>query len=163
MFSSQISSKRSEAQQATEVLGQEFLDQISPEGHMFMFYLFKLEPSVKFLFMLSCGWLDPWFLCGLGGRPKGFGCFPIILGLGCTSLVKAHRNTLRAASPCTVPTNPPPTIILIVWRAFTNQNGHLLLVMQRSTPLIPPIDHPWGNLSRCPYSPYLKQIKCTPS
>ncbi|KAI5652816.1 hypothetical protein M9H77_30003 [Catharanthus roseus] len=34
-----ISSGRSGAQQATEVLGQEFLDQISPEGHMFMFYL----------------------------------------------------------------------------------------------------------------------------
>ncbi|KAI5659748.1 hypothetical protein M9H77_28541 [Catharanthus roseus] len=27
------------AKQATEVLGQEFLDQISPEGHIFMFYL----------------------------------------------------------------------------------------------------------------------------
>ncbi|KAI5675514.1 hypothetical protein M9H77_06464 [Catharanthus roseus] len=48
-----ISSKRSGAQQATEVLGQEFFDQISLEGHMFMFYLFRLEPSVKFLFMLS--------------------------------------------------------------------------------------------------------------
>ncbi|KAI5668254.1 hypothetical protein M9H77_18107 [Catharanthus roseus] len=52
MFSSQISSERSGAQQATEVLGQEFLDQIFPEGHMFMFYLFRLEPSVEFLFVL---------------------------------------------------------------------------------------------------------------
>ncbi|KAI5667380.1 hypothetical protein M9H77_17233 [Catharanthus roseus] len=34
MFSSQISSERSRAQQATEVLGKEFLDQISPEGHI---------------------------------------------------------------------------------------------------------------------------------
>ncbi|KAI5664147.1 hypothetical protein M9H77_23470 [Catharanthus roseus] len=49
-----ISSERSGAQQATEVLGQEFLDQISLEGHMFIFYLFRLEPFVKFLFMLSC-------------------------------------------------------------------------------------------------------------
>ncbi|KAI5652344.1 hypothetical protein M9H77_29531 [Catharanthus roseus] len=54
MFSSQISSERSGAKQATEVLGQEFLDQISPEGHMFMFYLFRLEPFVEFLFMLLC-------------------------------------------------------------------------------------------------------------
>ncbi|KAI5668047.1 hypothetical protein M9H77_17900 [Catharanthus roseus] len=52
MFSSQISSEQSGAHQATEVLGQEFLDQISPEGHMFMFYLFRLESSVEFLFML---------------------------------------------------------------------------------------------------------------
>ncbi|KAI5663285.1 hypothetical protein M9H77_22608 [Catharanthus roseus] len=52
MFSSQISSERPGAQQATEVLGQEFLDQISPEGDMFMFYLFRLEPSVEFLFIL---------------------------------------------------------------------------------------------------------------
>ncbi|KAI5681104.1 hypothetical protein M9H77_02331 [Catharanthus roseus] len=29
-----ISSERSGAQQATEILGQEFLDQISPEGHI---------------------------------------------------------------------------------------------------------------------------------
>ncbi|KAI5668812.1 hypothetical protein M9H77_18665 [Catharanthus roseus] len=49
-----ISSKRSGAQQAIDVLGQEFLDQVSPEGHVFMFYLFRLEPSVNFLFMLSC-------------------------------------------------------------------------------------------------------------
>ncbi|KAI5662756.1 hypothetical protein M9H77_22079 [Catharanthus roseus] len=34
MFSSQISSERSGAQQATEVSGQEFLDQISPDGLM---------------------------------------------------------------------------------------------------------------------------------
>ncbi|KAI5667465.1 hypothetical protein M9H77_17318 [Catharanthus roseus] len=34
-----ISSGRSGVQQATEVVGQEFLDQISLEGHMFMFYL----------------------------------------------------------------------------------------------------------------------------
>ncbi|KAI5653468.1 hypothetical protein M9H77_30655 [Catharanthus roseus] len=40
-----ISSERSGAQQATEVLGQEFLDQISPEGHIFIFYLFGLEAS----------------------------------------------------------------------------------------------------------------------
>ncbi|KAI5667429.1 hypothetical protein M9H77_17282 [Catharanthus roseus] len=33
-----INSERSRAQQATEVLGQEFLDQISPEGHMVMFH-----------------------------------------------------------------------------------------------------------------------------
>ncbi|KAI5676562.1 hypothetical protein M9H77_07512 [Catharanthus roseus] len=33
-----ISSERSGAQQATEVLGQEFLDQISPERHMIVFY-----------------------------------------------------------------------------------------------------------------------------
>ncbi|KAI5666637.1 hypothetical protein M9H77_16490 [Catharanthus roseus] len=33
-----ISSGWSRAQQATEVVGQKFLDQISPEGHMFMFY-----------------------------------------------------------------------------------------------------------------------------
>ncbi|KAI5677118.1 hypothetical protein M9H77_08068 [Catharanthus roseus] len=58
MFFSQISSERSGAQQATEVLGQEFFDQISPEGHMFMFDLFRLEPSVKFLFMLSYSSID---------------------------------------------------------------------------------------------------------
>ncbi|KAI5666957.1 hypothetical protein M9H77_16810 [Catharanthus roseus] len=34
MFSSQISSERSGAQQATEDLGQEFLDKISPEEHI---------------------------------------------------------------------------------------------------------------------------------
>ncbi|KAI5673593.1 hypothetical protein M9H77_13957 [Catharanthus roseus] len=41
-----FSSERSGAQQATEVLGQEFLDQISLEGNMFMFYLFRLKPSM---------------------------------------------------------------------------------------------------------------------
>ncbi|KAI5676812.1 hypothetical protein M9H77_07762 [Catharanthus roseus] len=51
MFSSQISLERSGVPRATEVLGQEFLDQISPEGHRFMFYLFRLESSVEFLFM----------------------------------------------------------------------------------------------------------------
>ncbi|KAI5656957.1 hypothetical protein M9H77_25750 [Catharanthus roseus] len=51
MFSSQISLERSGVPRATEVLGQEFLDQISPEGHRIMFYLFRLESSVEFLFM----------------------------------------------------------------------------------------------------------------
>ncbi|KAI5654289.1 hypothetical protein M9H77_31476 [Catharanthus roseus] len=36
MFSSQVSLERSGAPRATEVLGQEFLDQISPKGHIFM-------------------------------------------------------------------------------------------------------------------------------
>ncbi|KAI5656416.1 hypothetical protein M9H77_25209 [Catharanthus roseus] len=40
MFSHQISSGRSGAQQATEVVGQEFLDQISPEEHI----AYKLVP-----------------------------------------------------------------------------------------------------------------------
>ncbi|KAI5676828.1 hypothetical protein M9H77_07778 [Catharanthus roseus] len=51
MFSSQISLEWSRVPRATEVLGQEFLDQISPEGRRFMFYLFRLESSVEFLFM----------------------------------------------------------------------------------------------------------------
>ncbi|KAI5652277.1 hypothetical protein M9H77_29464 [Catharanthus roseus] len=40
-----ISLERSGVPRATEVLGQEFLDQISPEGHRFMCYLFRLESS----------------------------------------------------------------------------------------------------------------------
>ncbi|KAI5664869.1 hypothetical protein M9H77_24192 [Catharanthus roseus] len=36
-----ISSEQSGAQQATEVLGQEFLDQISPEGHMYNMLLLE--------------------------------------------------------------------------------------------------------------------------
>ncbi|KAI5678020.1 hypothetical protein M9H77_08970 [Catharanthus roseus] len=44
MFSSQISSERSGAQQAIEVLGQEFLVEISPGRHMFMFYLLDSNP-----------------------------------------------------------------------------------------------------------------------
>ncbi|KAI5673251.1 hypothetical protein M9H77_13615 [Catharanthus roseus] len=48
-----ISSGRSGAQQATEVRPGFFGSNLQEE-HMFMFYLFRLESSVKFLFMLSC-------------------------------------------------------------------------------------------------------------
>ncbi|KAI5677161.1 hypothetical protein M9H77_08111 [Catharanthus roseus] len=52
-----ISSGRSGAQQATEVRPGVFGSNL-PEGHMSMFYLFILESSVKFLFMLSCKVVD---------------------------------------------------------------------------------------------------------
>ncbi|KAI5663686.1 hypothetical protein M9H77_23009 [Catharanthus roseus] len=52
MFSSQISLERSGVPRVTDVLGQEFLDQISPEGHRFMCYLFRLESSIEFFYVL---------------------------------------------------------------------------------------------------------------
>ncbi|KAI5673865.1 hypothetical protein M9H77_14229 [Catharanthus roseus] len=52
-----ISSGRSGTQQATKVRPGVFGSNL-PEGHMSMFYLFRLQSSVKFLFMLSCKVVD---------------------------------------------------------------------------------------------------------
>ncbi|KAI5666402.1 hypothetical protein M9H77_16255 [Catharanthus roseus] len=91
-----ISSERSGAQHATEVLGPELLDQIFPKGHMFMFYPFRLEPSVKFLFMLLCKLLITQMsysaavdlVAGLGASQVVLEPLGSILGLKCWILDK---------------------------------------------------------------------------
>ncbi|KAI5677734.1 hypothetical protein M9H77_08684 [Catharanthus roseus] len=54
MFSSQISSGRLGAQQATEVLGQDFWIKSSQKGICLCFIFPRLEPSVKFSFYVVC-------------------------------------------------------------------------------------------------------------
>ncbi|KAI5650288.1 hypothetical protein M9H77_36293 [Catharanthus roseus] len=79
--------ERSGAPRATEVLGQEFLDQISPEGHIFMFYLFRLESSVLFY----CGAYN---LVPRGTQMPHSAAVDLVAGLGASQVVSEHLGSI---------------------------------------------------------------------
>ncbi|KAI5671265.1 hypothetical protein M9H77_11629 [Catharanthus roseus] len=80
-----ISLERSGVPRATEVLGQEFLDQISPEGHRIMFYLFRLESS--------CG---TYKLVPRGTQMPYSAAVDLVAGLGASQMAyPSHRWTYR--------------------------------------------------------------------